>query len=138
MVVDGARMAMMRNAGNMAEPRLEIVEQAHRQAPRTSALGTDRPGRTAQSGQAARSAVDGPDFHAQAEVEFTAAAAARLADLLKRDDAPAILVAEPRVLGIMRDHLDPHIRKRLIAEIDKDFAGRSAADLAEMLTEYDD
>lgn len=137
-VVDGARMAVMRNAGNLTEPRLEIIEEVHRHAPSTSALGTDRPGRTAQFGQTARAAVDTTNFHTQAEAEFAKAAAARLSGLvLQRDAKPAILVAEPHALGIMRKHLDPEVRARLMAEIDKDYAGQSPADLVEMLIKYD-
>lgn len=138
MVVDVARMAVMRNAGNLTEPRLEIIDEVHRHAASTSALGTDRPGRTAQFGQAARAAVDTTNFHTQTEVEFAEAAAARLRGLLLQLDAkPAILVAEPRTLGVMRNHLDPNIRAQLMAEIDKDYAGRSPVDLAEMLMKFD-
>lgn len=137
MIVDGARMSVMRNAGNLTEPRLELVDEVHHRAPSTASIGTDRPGRTAQAGNASRSAMDTTDFHRQAEADFAKVATARLATLLRNDSKPAILVAEPRVLGVMRDHYEPIVRDRLIAEIDKDYAGRTPAEVAEMLERYE-
>jgi protein required for attachment to host cells len=133
MVVDGARMSLFRNSGQNFEPRLELLEERKRHAPRTAALGSDRPGRSRQNLGTAGGAHQGTDFHQLAEDEFAAAAADRLEGLLQSDDARVVLVAAPRALGIMRKQLGAKLRERLVAEIDKDFAGRPAADVAEML-----
>lgn len=133
MVVDGARMALYRNGGKDSAPRLDLVEEKHKHTPRTSSLGTDQPGRSVQNLGTVGGAHEGTDFHQQAEDEFAADAASRLGSLLRDEAARAILVAAPRVLGIMRKHLGPKLRERLIAEIDKDYAGRPVADIAGML-----
>jgi protein required for attachment to host cells len=133
MVVDGARMSLFRNRGKDFDPRLELIEERKRQAPRTSAIGTDRPGRSRQNLGTAGGTHQGTDFHQMVEDEFAAAAAARLGDLLHSEEASAVLVASPKALGVMRRQLGSKLRGRLIAEIDKDYAGRPAADVVELL-----
>lgn len=137
MVVDGAKMTLFRNSGKDFAPRLDLVEERKLQSPRTSRLGTDKPGRATQSMGAERSAYETTDFHQQDEDEFAVEAAACLGKLLQAESNRAILVAAPRTLGVMRKHLQTDIRRRLIAEIDKDYAGRSAAEISEMLGSHE-
>lgn len=133
MVVDGAKMALYRNSGKDFAPKLELVEEQEHRVPRSSALGTDQPGHQFQNLGSVGGSHEGTDFHQQAEDEFAAEAARKLGSLLQKEDARAVLVAAPRVLGVMRKQLSDKQRERLIAEIDKDYAGRPAADIAEML-----
>ena len=137
MVVDGAKMSLFRNSGKDFAPRLELVEEKEERSPRTAQLGTDQPGRTFQSMGKGRAAYETSDFHQMAEDAFATEAAARLATLLKDNDERAVLVAAPRVLGVMRNCLDPGLRARLIAEIDKNYAGRPATEIAKMLGSLD-
>lgn len=133
MVVDGAKMSLFRNSGKDFAPRLDLLEETEKRIPRTSAMGTDQPGRSRQDMGSAGGAHQGTDFHQLVEDEFAEAAAARLAGLLQAEGSRAVLVAAPRVLGIMRRELGTKLRARLIAEIDKDFAGRSAQEVEKML-----
>jgi protein required for attachment to host cells len=137
MVVDGAKMALFRNAGQSLSPQLDLVEEAEQSVPRTSSLGSDQPGRGFQSANPRRAAYETTDFHQMEEDEFAEAAANRLCDILKGETDRAILVAAPRTLGVMRRHIDPELRARLIAEIDKDYTGRPAADIARMLGSFE-
>jgi protein required for attachment to host cells len=133
MVVDGAKLALFRNSGKDFAPHLDLVEETEKPIPRTSSLGSAKPGRGFQSMGAERSAYETSDLHQRQEDAFAAEAAQRLSILLNGDKERAILVAAPRVLGVMRKNLKPEIRARLIAEIDKDYAGRSAAEITQML-----
>jgi protein required for attachment to host cells len=133
MVVDGAKMALFRNSGKDFAPHLDLVEEKEKHTPRTSSLGSDKPGRGFQSMGSERAAYETSDFHQLAEDAFAAEAAERLASLLKGGKERAVLVAAPRALGVMRKNLKPAVRARLIAEIDKDYAGRSAAEITQML-----
>lgn len=133
MVVDGAKMALFRNSGRDVAPKLDLIEQERDIGPRTSEIGSDQPGRGFQSMGGHRAAYEQTDYHQLLEDKFAAQASAKLEALLAVEDAKVILVAAPRVLGTMRKRLKPQSRGRLIAEIDKDYAGRSAADIAEML-----
>lgn len=137
MVVDGAKMSILRNAGNPSQPHLEMVDLLESPMPRTSAIGGERPGRSSTFGQPARSAMQSPDLHQLAEADFARSAAERLEQLLDEEGQPTILVAEPRVLGEMRRHLDDRTRARLHSEIDKDYAGRSATEITDLLKRYE-
>jgi protein required for attachment to host cells len=138
MVVDGARMALFRNNGKDFDPHLELIEEREQHVARTSNLGTDQPGHAFQNMRSVGGAHEGTDFHQLAEDAFAAEAAAKLGTLLQDEDARAVLVAAPRVLGVIRKHLAPKHRARLTAEIDKDYAGSSAAEVAQMLANIGD
>jgi protein required for attachment to host cells len=137
MVVDGAKMALFRNSGKDFAPHLDLVEEKERHSPRTSRLGSDSPGRGFQSMGSERAAYETTDLHQLQEDRFATEAAERLVTLLVGDKDRAVLVAAPRTLGVMRKKMKPEIQARLIAEIDKDYAGRSAAEITQMLGSYE-
>lgn len=133
LVIDGARMALFRNSGTDRAPRLDLLEEKASPAPRTSDLGTDQPGRGFQSMGAERGAYEQTDFHQQAEDKFVSEAAEKFNHLVASSRESAIVVAAPRALGVLRQKLSDATRQRLIAEIDKDYAGRSAIEICELL-----
>ena len=133
MALDGARMSLFRNKGTEREPLFELLAEEHRKAASTADLGDDRPGRNFQSSGATRGAYEQTDWHQQEEDEF-AEEMAELFNFHMTDDArKGVLIAPPRVLGTIRKHLHPDSRSRLIAEIDKDYAGRTPTEIAELL-----
>jgi protein required for attachment to host cells len=134
MVIDGARMSLFRNSGKDFAPRLELVEEHEQRVPRTSSLGSDQPGHSFQNLGSVGGSHEGTDFHQLAEDAFATEAAGKLGALLQNEDARAVLIAAPHMLGVMRKQLDPKQRARLIAEIDKDYAGRPPADVAKLLS----
>jgi protein required for attachment to host cells len=86
----------------------------------------------------ARGAYETTDWHQQAEDDF-AKKMAELFNFHMADDArKGILIAPPKVLGAVRKYLHPDARLRLIAEIDKDYAGRTALEIAELLDKQPD
>lgn len=138
MALDGARMSLFRNKGSEREPKFELLAEENSKAPSTANLGEDRPGRAFQSVGTARGAYETTDWHQRAEDEF----AEKMADLLNfhmKDDArKGVLIAPPKVLGTVRKHLHSGARSRLVAEIDKDYAGRTALEIAELLDKLPD
>jgi protein required for attachment to host cells len=137
MVVDGAKMALFRNSGKDFAPHLDLVEEREKRTPRTSQLGSDQPGRGFQSMGSERANYETTDLHQLQEDAFATEAAQRLGKLLGGAKDRAVLVAAPRVLGVMRKCLKPEVREKLIAEIDKDYAGRSAAEITQMLGNHE-
>jgi len=133
MVVDGARSSLFRNTGAALAPDLALIESSGDPSPSTAELGTDRPGRRFESTGASRGAYEGPDYHQQEEDRFSRAAAAHLNRLAAGGDHRLILVAAPKVLGKMRPHIEAATQDLLIGEIAKDYTGRPASDVAEML-----
>ena len=132
MVIDGANKSLFRNRGKDFAPDLERIDHRHRQTGRTSEMGSDKPGRSFQSAGKGRSEHESTDYHQQEEDRFANEAADQL-NMLLSDGASAILIATPHVLGVMRKRLAPEARARITAEIDKDYAQRSIADITAML-----
>lgn len=136
MAVDGARMSLFRNKGSVREPQLELLVEEEHKSPSTAELGDDKPGRSFQSIGNTRGAYETADLHQQAEDEFALEMAELLVFHMHDDERRAVLIAPPHALGLMRKHLPKDIRERLIAEIDKDFAGRTTSDVTELLEKY--
>ena len=137
MAVDGARMSLFRNKGSVREPQLELLVEEEHKSPSTAELGDDQPGRSFQSIGNARGAYETTDLHQQTEDEFALEMAELLVFHMHDDERRAVLIAPPHVLGLMRKHLPKDIRERLIAEINKDYAGRTTSDVAELLDKHE-
>ena len=136
MAVDGARMSLFRNKGSVREPQLELLVEEDHKSPSTAELGDDKPGRSFQSIGNARGAYETTDLHQQAEDEFALEMTELLVFHMHDDERRAVLIAPPHALGLMRKHLPKDIRERLIAEIDKDYAGRTTSEVTELLEKH--
>jgi protein required for attachment to host cells len=137
LVIDGAKMSLFRNRGKDFAADLELVEDGAQHAASTADLGSDKPGRSFSSKGKTRSSHETTDYHQVAEDAFAKSATEKLNSLAQQSNFEFIVVAAPRVLGEMRHHYSPDLRKRLIAEIDKDYAGRPVADIAELLRHHE-
>jgi protein required for attachment to host cells len=121
-VCDGAKALILVNAGDAKFPNLKTREVREQPDASTREQGTDAPGRSINSIDARRSAMEQTDFHDQAEQRF-------LCDLAKRLDAAVtsgeakslILVAPPRALGVLRQASSGNLRNAIRAEVDKDY-----------------
>lgn len=137
MALDGARMSLFRNKGSVRAPQLELLIEEEQKSASTAELGDDQPGRSFQSSGSARGAYDTTDLHQQAEDEFTLEMAELLVFHMHDDDRRAVLIAPSHVLGLMRKHLPKDIKERMLTEIDNDYAGRTASDVAELLDRHE-
>lgn len=137
MVVDGAKMSLFRNRGKDFAADLELVEHVEEHSASNAQLGTDKPGRSFSSTGKTRSAYETTDYHQVAEDDFAKGVIEKLNGLAQQSNVDFIVVAAPRVLGVMRKHYSPDLRKRLIVEIDKDYTGRPVADVAELLRNHE-
>jgi protein required for attachment to host cells len=138
MALDGARMSLFRNSGTNRAPKLELLTEDKRKTPSTAALGEDQPGRTFQSVGAARGAYETTDWHQREEDGFSEERAELFNRHMADGKRKGVLIAPPKVLGIIRKYLQPDTRARLIAEIDKDYAGRTALEITELLDKLPD
>ena len=89
-VCDGGKALIMRNAGTMERPKLQMVETLQHEVPPTRELGSERPGRVYASTGAARSAVE----TAVRELGYRPNLAARSL-VTRRTDSIAVVVPEP-------------------------------------------
>ncbi len=133
-VCDGTKALIFSNEGDAELLNLKPLDIRFEPDPPTHDLGTDRPGRVHQSKGSSRSAVECTDLHAEAEANFISKLAERL-DQAARDHEMkhVILVAPPKALGILRKHLTPELQALVKAEVAKDFAQLSTAEIEKHL-----
>jgi protein required for attachment to host cells len=132
LVVDGSQMKLLRNCGNEARPKLEIVAERHLDNPPTRELGTSPPGRSFESANSARHAYPVEDRHARRERDLGLEALHRLqAELLP--DTPAVLIAPPALLGELRKVIKPDLMSHIVAQFDKDLTHYAPQEIASFL-----
>ena len=135
LVTDGSKMLLFRNDGDADHPMLTSVAKEEDQNPSDRAQKSDGPGRTAaMAAGGRRSAYDETDFHRQAEERF----ARRTADMLGHRAAAGeferlVVVADPRTLGMLRDHYPPALKKAVTAEVAKDLVKHPVAEIERIL-----
>jgi len=121
-VCDGRKAVVFDNIGDPDYPDLRIIEAETREAPRTSEMGTDAPGRVHQRFGEARSSVEQTDWHDRDEEAFLKELAVRLDKAVAGGETTGlVIVAAPRALGMIRKAYTHAIREALVAEIDKDY-----------------
>ena len=121
-VCDGKKALVLENVGDTKVINLKTREVHEQPDPKTSEQGTDKPGRSINSIDSRRSAMEQTDWHEQEEDRFLSKLADRLdaavnAGLVKS----LILIAPPRALGVLRQTYSHNLRAAVRAEIDKDF-----------------
>ncbi|MBY0381760.1 MAG: host attachment protein [Xanthobacteraceae bacterium] len=121
LIADGRKALFLRNEGDGMFPNLVTARVFKDINPPTREQGSDRPGRVHESLSSRRSGIEGTDWHTLEEHKFVAEVTAAL-ERYVRDENPkkVILVAPPRVLGDLRSQLAADVKKRVVAEIEKD------------------
>jgi protein required for attachment to host cells len=121
-VCDGAKALILENAGDAVALNLKTKEVYTQPDPKTHEEGTDKPGRTFNSVDGRRSAMEQTDWHQQDEDRFLTDLSKRLNAAVMAGEAKSlVLVAPPRALGVIRQAATANLRKAVRAEIDKDF-----------------
>jgi protein required for attachment to host cells len=133
-VCDGAKALIFENQGDAEFPDLRTRLAEEQPDRRTHEIGTDAPGRAMNSVGSARSAVEQTDFHDQSETRFLADLAASLDRAVQGGEVRALaIVAPPRALGKLRQAFSDHVRKAVVAEVDKDLVALPVKDIEKHL-----
>jgi protein required for attachment to host cells len=134
-VGDGRKALFLRNVGdekflNLTTERVFIDEN-----PPTREQGSDRPGRgfkRAHTNQ--RSSADTTDWHELEEQRFAHRVAAAMERLVHERGAKALVVAAPpRTLAELRHSFHADVKRRIIAEIDKDLTKHPVGEIEKHL-----
>jgi len=121
-VCDGKKALVFENVGDTKCLNLRTREVYEQPDEKTHELGTDAPGRSINSINGRRSAVEQTDWHDQEEQRFLQRLAGHLDAEVNAGNAKSlIVVAPPRALGVLRQAYSANLRNALRAEIDKDF-----------------
>lgn len=121
-VADGGKALILENVGDALHPNLKTKEVFEHDSPKTSDVGTDKPGRSIQSVGSARSAMEQTDWHDQEEKRFLGRIADRLDKaVLAGEVKDLILIAPPAAIGTLRKAISQHVREAIHAEIEKDY-----------------
>jgi protein required for attachment to host cells len=137
LVADGSKLLLLRNEGDEKYAVLETMTHEEQGNPAAHEQGTDAPGRRFASFGDSRSSYDETDWHQQAEDAFARHAAAVLEQAAgQHPDAPVIVIAAPRTLGLLRKAYGRATTARLAAEIDKDLAGHTTDDVIAALAAH--
>jgi len=120
-VGDGRKALVLRNDGDAQYLNLKAERVFTDENPLTHEQGADRPGRSHSSVGPGRSSVTQTDWHALEEHRFAREVAAALEKIVRERGAETlIVVAPPRALADLRKAFHPDVKKRIVAEIDKD------------------
>ena len=119
---DGRKALFMRNAGDEKSPNFLTERVFIDDNPPTHEQGSDRPGRAfKRAGTNLRSGVGDTDWHELEEHRFAQRVAAAMEGLVRQRKVKAlVVVAPPRTLADLRSAFHSDVKKRIIAEIDKD------------------
>lgn len=137
MVMDGRKMLLLRNKGDVQKPILQTIVEETAENPRTGLQGTDRPGRAFSRATTRRSALAETDWHEEAKTRFTRDALKTLGKVQKKEDNGVIVLAAPSVLGDFRKHCSGRMKDCIIAEIDKDVVNHVPQDIVKVISAYE-
>lgn len=123
LIADGSRARLVRqlHPDRQTKGRIEDLVFVHEQKPLKDIM-SDRPGRSFSSTDSRRSAMEyAADPVGESRKRFARQLAVELLSQLEADAFDRIVVAaDPRMLGLIRENLDPKVRERVADEIAKD------------------
>jgi protein required for attachment to host cells len=134
-VGDGRKALVLRNEGDAQYLDLKTERVFADDNPPTHEQGTDRPGREHSSVGAGRSSVSQTDWHDLEEHKFVHEVAATLEKIVReRKVEHLIVVAPPRTLADLRQAFHDDVKKKIVAELDKDLTKHPVYDIEKHLT----
>lgn len=123
-VGDGRKALFLRNEGDEKFPNLKTERVfTDQENPRTSEQGTAPPPRTFGGPRVGsqRSTIEPTDWHDLEEHKFTRDVAAALERMVRDRKVEALVIAAPpRTLADLRQVFGADVKKKIIAELDKD------------------
>ena len=122
-IVDGERFVLMRNTGQIFEPKLEMVAEPNLEETNFSAGVRHQD----LSGQRNGSTDLNELAHGAAAAEWLNARA------LKGEIGELVIVADPKTLGEMRRHYHKELQSRIVGEVAKAVSGEPTAQIEKVL-----
>ena len=132
---DGQKALFLRNAGDAKFLNLTTEQVFTDDNPPTHEQGSDRPGRGfMRAGTNRRTSMETTDWHELEKHRFVERVASALEQHVRSDKVKAIvIVAPPRTLAELRHAFHVDVKKKIIAEVDKDLTKHPVADIEKHL-----
>ncbi len=131
LVSDGRKALFLKNQGDDVYPNFQVerVLQAP-DNPQTRQQGADKPGTRGQG-----NSIEQTDWHDLAERKFAGEVAELLNATCFNTDVKAIVVAAPpRTLAELRNRFSENVKRRIMAEVNKDLTKHPVYDIERHLT----
>lgn len=120
LVADGEKALYLENVTDAEDPYLVVRREDEQENPSTGEQAANRPGRFNDGPTVMRSAVEDTDWHQLAKDRFADDLADRLYKMAHKGRFERlVIVAAPKVLGEIRDHLHKEVADRVVAEVPK-------------------
>jgi protein required for attachment to host cells len=134
-VGDGQKALFLRNSGDVKYPNLITENVFTDENPPAHEQGTDRPGRVfKRAATNRRSSVEITDWHELEKHRFVEHVAAAIEKLVRAERVKAlVIVAPPRTLAQLRHAFHEDVKKRIIAEVDKDLTKHPISEIEKHL-----
>lgn len=134
LVADGRKMLFLRNHGDQNQIDLRTEAHDQREDRKDHDIKTDAAGASNQSFGYGRPAMDETDFHQQEEDRWAKDAAEELRKRALANDFEAlVLIAPPKILGVLRKELHKEVERRIILTLNKEMTDRPIPDIEELL-----
>jgi protein required for attachment to host cells len=134
-VGDGRKALFLRNAGDAKFPNLKVERSFVDTNPPTREQGSDRPGRAFSSIDARRSGMEQADWHELEEKNFARDVAAQLEKVVRERKVKVLVIAAPpRTLAELRQLIHDDVKRRIVAEVDKDLTKHPVYEIERHLT----
>ena len=132
-VVDGEKMLILRNDGDTIHPDLAVIDSRKIENPSNRTLLSDAPGVGFASAGFGKDTYDKADPHQTNEDRFVAESTKALTRAISEQEGDLIVVAPPTALGVLRKHYNLAVKKRVIAEVAKDFTNHPVDQIARII-----
>ena len=135
-VGDGRKALFLRNAGDEKFPNLKVEHVLTHANPPSHEQGTDSPGTTfARAGTSRHASVAATDWHDLEEHKFAREVAGALESIVRKNGARALVIVAPaRTLADLRKAFHDDVKKKIIAEVDKDLTKHPVYEIEKHLT----
>ncbi|MBM1817821.1 host attachment family protein [Pseudosulfitobacter pseudonitzschiae] len=133
-VTDSEKALFMRNLTDLQDPNFEVTDTEQQDNPSDREQSANRPGRMQDGGVNQRSALDDTDWHELAKERF----AKDLSDMLYKEAHAGhfkklVIVASPKVLGILREEMHSEVTDKIVAEIPKTLTNHSVSEIEKIV-----
>ncbi|NDW03480.1 host attachment family protein [Jiella pacifica] len=134
LVADGEKALFLENMGDGELPNFEIRRIEEQDNPPSREQGANVPGRMSDGGTAHRSAVEDTDWHELGKERFAAEIAEMLYKMAHRGRfEKLVVVAPPKILGEMRQHLHKEVQSKIVGELAKDLTNHPVDQIEKVL-----